>query len=104
MTDTPTHRELRVLLGPYALGHLSPDEQIMLRAHLDGCAECRAELAEIEGVARALGTVEPHEARTTSGSPGRPRRADPIGDTGGAHPGRGRGRCPGQPVVTAAHR
>lgn len=52
------HDELRMMLGGYALGHLTPDEEDRVRAHLDGCAACRAELAEIQPVADRLGLVD----------------------------------------------
>ena len=45
MTDG--HRELREQLGSYALGHLPDGEALALRAHLDGCAACRADLADL---------------------------------------------------------
>jgi hypothetical protein len=52
------HDELRTLLGSYALGHLTPAEADRVRAHLDGCPDCRAELAEIQPVADRLGLVD----------------------------------------------
>ena len=53
------HRELRELLGSFALGHLDPPERDRVRAHLDGCAACRAELAEIAPLAQRLAAVDP---------------------------------------------
>lgn len=53
------HDELRMMLGGYALGHLTRAEEDRVRAHLDGCADCRAELAEIQPVADRLGLVDP---------------------------------------------
>ena len=47
-------REWRGPLASAALGRIEPGEQIALQAHLDGCAECRAELTELQGVARVL--------------------------------------------------
>lgn len=47
-------RPWRELLGAYALGHVTVDERIALEAHVDGCAECTAELEELRQVARAL--------------------------------------------------
>lgn len=47
-------RELRSALGAVALGNADPVEALALRAHLDGCAECRAELRELTSVAAAL--------------------------------------------------
>ena len=52
-------REWRELLGAYALGHLEGDERAGLKAHLDGCPECRAELAALEPVARMLPHADP---------------------------------------------
>ena len=58
MTSDPC-REMRPLLGAAALGGLEPAEEIALRAHLDGCAPCRAELRELTSVARALPLTDP---------------------------------------------
>jgi anti-sigma factor RsiW len=52
-------REWRAALGAAALGGLDPAEDVALRAHLDGCAECRAELRELTSVARTLSLVDP---------------------------------------------
>lgn len=52
------HDELRTLLGSYALGHLPPAEADRVRAHLDGCPACRADLAEIQPAADRLGLVD----------------------------------------------
>ncbi|WP_181779369.1 anti-sigma factor family protein [Pseudonocardia pini] len=53
------HRALRELLGAHALGGLTDAEATALRAHLDGCPACRAELNELESVAVALRAVDP---------------------------------------------
>lgn len=58
------HRRLRELLGAYALGHLAPEEAQRVRAHLDGCAECRAELAGIEPLVPLLDAVDPEQFET----------------------------------------
>jgi hypothetical protein len=52
-------REWRELLGAYALGHLQGDERAGLEAHLDGCAQCRAELASLQPVAQMLPHADP---------------------------------------------
>jgi hypothetical protein len=52
-------REWRELLGVFALGRLEGDERAGLEAHLDGCAECRAELAALQPVARMLPHADP---------------------------------------------
>jgi len=51
--------EWRESLGAHALGQLSDDERVALEAHLEGCAECRAELASLAGVARLLPLADP---------------------------------------------
>ena len=52
------HRELRELLGSYALGHLPDDEVARVRAHLDGCRACRADLDDLLPVVRRLDAVD----------------------------------------------
>jgi hypothetical protein len=47
-------REYRGALAAHALGRLDPEGEVALRAHLDGCPECRSELAELTSVANAL--------------------------------------------------
>src|SRR5207302_8879808 len=56
-------RRRRELLGAYLLGHLGPEERVGLEAHLDGCAECRAELADLRPVAGALAFADPAPLR-----------------------------------------
>ncbi|MEU4607958.1 zf-HC2 domain-containing protein [Kribbella sp. NPDC023972] len=51
----------RSQLGAYALGALDPDEVREVDEHLATCAECRAELAELEELKEFLGEV-PAEA------------------------------------------
>lgn len=52
-------RDWRELLGVYALGRLEGDERAGLEAHLEGCAQCRAELALLQPVARMLPHADP---------------------------------------------
>jgi anti-sigma factor RsiW len=52
-------REWRESLGAYALGQLPEDERAGLDAHLEGCSECRTELAELESVARVMPLADP---------------------------------------------
>nr|WP_272954791.1 zf-HC2 domain-containing protein [Kribbella sandramycini] len=47
------------MLGAYALNQLDPAERTAVQAHLDGCAECRAELAVIAPLAGPLRSVDP---------------------------------------------
>ncbi len=60
-------RELRSTLGAFALGRADPEEALPLRAHLDGCAECRTELRELASVAAALPLADPE--RVLGGAP-----------------------------------
>ncbi|WNV74397.1 zf-HC2 domain-containing protein [Geodermatophilus sp. DSM 44513] len=59
MTDQGEHRRVREQLGWYALGHGTPEERAGVRAHLDGCAACRAELAELAPLPAWLARVDP---------------------------------------------
>jgi hypothetical protein len=54
---TEACRDWRGALGAAALGVIDPVEEIGLRAHLDGCASCRAELRDLTAVANALTAV-----------------------------------------------
>jgi len=53
------HRTLREMLGAFSLGHLSGTEEAGIRAHLDGCPDCRRDLADIQPLAHALSLVDP---------------------------------------------
>ncbi len=46
--------EAHVDLAGYVLGRLSPNERVTFEAHLEGCAECCAELADLREVAELL--------------------------------------------------
>jgi anti-sigma factor RsiW len=52
-------RPFREQLGSFALGHLDEAEATATRAHLDGCAECRAEFRELREVAEMLPLADP---------------------------------------------
>ena len=52
-----SHRTVRESLGAFALGHLDADEAAGVRAHVDGCADCRAEVAELAAAAHSLGAL-----------------------------------------------
>ncbi|MGW7236521.1 anti-sigma factor [Streptomyces sp. NPDC054804] len=53
---------LRLALGGYVLGTLPPAEMEQVRDHLEGCAECRAEHAQLAGLPALLATVTATEA------------------------------------------
>ncbi|MCZ2826841.1 MULTISPECIES: zf-HC2 domain-containing protein [unclassified Modestobacter] len=59
MNEEQAHRALREELGVYALGAGSPEERAVVRAHLEGCAACRAELAELAPIAARLADADP---------------------------------------------
>ena len=65
-------RELRPALGAFALGNAEPGEALALRAHLDGCPECRTELRELVSVAAALPLAD---AARVAGGPSQPSDA-----------------------------
>ena len=52
------HRQTRMMLGAFALGDVTAAEAVAVRAHLDGCAECRAELAALTPLVDRLATVD----------------------------------------------
>jgi hypothetical protein len=52
-------REWRHSLGAYALGQLPADERAGLEAHMEGCADCRAEAASLAPIARLLPLADP---------------------------------------------
>src|SRR5579875_1301518 len=81
MSTNPEHDEIADLLGAFALHSVDPDEDALVRAHLDGCPRCRSELDELEEIAAALATAHveeppadlwPEIARRTASSPSRP--------------------------------
>ncbi|WP_329089607.1 MULTISPECIES: anti-sigma factor family protein [unclassified Streptosporangium] len=61
--------EVRMSLGVYALGALEPDERVLVEAHLAECAECRAELEELAGVATFLGRVSEGDVAQVASPP-----------------------------------
>jgi anti-sigma factor RsiW len=54
VSTTPTHDDLRELLGAYALDAVEPDERALVEQHLTTCPACRAEVAEHREVASLL--------------------------------------------------
>jgi len=73
---TEVCRRRREMFGAYLLGHLTPEERVGLEAHLDGCADCRAELAELRPVAAALAAADPAHLGTPPAPP--PDLADRV--------------------------
>ncbi|GAB3277782.1 zf-HC2 domain-containing protein [Sinomonas notoginsengisoli] len=56
------HDQLRLDLGAYVLGALSPEETRAIEAHLATCGQCRAELASIETLPALLDAVPGYRA------------------------------------------
>jgi hypothetical protein len=56
---TDSCRDWRASLGTYSLGHLDADERAGLEAHLEGCPDCRAEVASLTDVAQLLAFADP---------------------------------------------
>ncbi len=52
-------REWRELLGAYVLRQLSGDDRAAVRAHLDGCADCRAEAESLTPMPALLDRADP---------------------------------------------
>jgi anti-sigma factor RsiW len=52
-------RAWRESLGAYVLDQLPGDERVALEAHIDGCPDCRAEVAFLAPVAAVLPLVDP---------------------------------------------
>jgi predicted anti-sigma-YlaC factor YlaD len=69
MTARPDDH-VRPLLGAFVLGHLDPDQEAAVRAHLDGCAVCREEARELAPVAALLPLADPERL----GAPPEPSR------------------------------
>ncbi|MBP2705006.1 zf-HC2 domain-containing protein [Microbispora sp. RL4-1S] len=61
--------EVRISLGVYVLGALDDEETARVEAHLDGCPDCRAELAELSGLPPLLARVSADEIAHASEPP-----------------------------------
>jgi hypothetical protein len=72
MTQNMDCSEARLSLGVYVLGAIDPEERAQVDAHLAGCPECRAELAELEGLPALLAQVSTEEAIALAASDGPP--------------------------------
>ncbi|TQC41619.1 anti-sigma factor [Rhodococcus sp. WS4] len=87
------------MLGMYALGRLDDRETVALRAHLDGCPQCRAELRGLAPVAEALSAADPDRLADPSPQPS-PTLPDAI--FGAVDRERGRGRQRYRRIAVAA--
>ena len=62
MSPERDHEEIEELLAAFALGATDPEEDALVRAHLEGCATCTS---TVQRLRRALGAV-PLAADTVS--------------------------------------
>ncbi len=63
------HRRWREELGAFVLGKLDLDERAAVQAHLDGCAECRAERDLLSPLAEILPLADPAWLTSTPVAP-----------------------------------
>jgi hypothetical protein len=81
-------REWRHSLGAYVLGDLPPDQRAGVAAHLEGCAECRAEAESLQTVAVLLPLADPDRVERPAPQPS-PELAERIATTIGGERKRG---------------
>jgi Putative zinc-finger len=62
-------REWRHSLGAYVLGDLAADQRAGLEAHLEGCADCRAEADSLRTVAALLPLADPDRVERPAPQP-----------------------------------
>ncbi|NUP73940.1 MAG: zf-HC2 domain-containing protein [Sinomonas sp.] len=63
------HRELRLSLGAYLLGGLEPDEARAVEEHVASCAECRAEIEQLELLPALLDAIPAARAEELAEAP-----------------------------------
>jgi hypothetical protein len=71
---------MREQIGFLVLGRLSADEHRAVTAHLAGCAACRDERDQVDGVVAALGMLAVADVRDLVAEFGLPERSAPAGD------------------------
>ncbi|WP_226874289.1 anti-sigma factor family protein [Microbispora sitophila] len=64
-----TCEEVRISLGAYVLGALDAEETAEVEAHLETCAACRAELAELSGLPSLLARVSAEDIERAAAPP-----------------------------------
>jgi hypothetical protein len=70
MTPPEGCHRYRERIGAFVLGKLDTGELEAVRAHLDGCPECRAEVRELEPVVAALADADPDRIGEDARPPG----------------------------------
>lgn len=66
---SPDHERLSTWDGAYVLGALSSTDRAEFETHLEGCAECRAAVAELAPTAGLLSRLSADRARSISTTP-----------------------------------
>ena len=70
MTPPEERHRYQEQIGAFVLGKLDGGELEAMRAHLDGCPECRAEVRELEPVVAALADADPDRIDEYAWPPG----------------------------------
>ena len=70
MTPPEERHRYQEQIGAFVLGKLDGGELEAMRAHLDGCPECRAEVGELEPVVAALADADPDRIDEYAWPPG----------------------------------
>ena len=78
MRGSPACGRIRILLGAFVLGGLRGREESLVRAHVAGCASCRAEYQELTEVRTLLDLV----AGEAAGTGQLPDQAGPVSAQG----------------------
>lgn len=73
--------DARVALGALVIGALDVDEAAEVRAHLDGCEECRAEYDELRQMPRLLGLITLTDATEGPEEPSKHLKEDILNRT-----------------------
>ncbi|MEU7880625.1 anti-sigma factor family protein [Microbispora bryophytorum] len=107
-----TCEEVRISLGAYVLGALDAEETAEVEAHLETCAACRAELAELSGLPPLLARVSAEDIERAAAPPRSVLDgvfadvlANALADAGSnPHAGAGAGTAPAPAVAASARR
>lgn len=76
--------ELHQLLGAYLLGGLDAEDTLRFQAHIQGCTECQAELAELEKLPALLDALPVPDAVALTAGRGAAAAAEPVPSVPGA--------------------